>query len=110
MNIRHTSRIVAAEDDFLDEDVGLSDTLDDLADNLEDVQEQVEDVDEDEIDIEMDNNIDSHYIAECDRCHGLFISAVVESDQEVKSVSGTCPLCGKETEQNLNWIIKAVDR
>lgn len=100
--------IVAADDDFVTEDeTGLNDALDDVQDQVEDIQDQVEDIDEDEIDIEVNNNIDGHYIAECDRCHQVFISAVVESDQDVESISGVCPLCGKESEQLLKWIIRS---
>lgn len=105
------SRIVAAdefEDVLVDDGEGLNDTIDTLADNIEDLQDTVEDVQEDDVNIAMENNIDGHYIAECDRCHGIFISAVCESDQDVTSITGTCPLCEKETEQNLKWVIKSV--
>ena len=84
----------------------LDDQIDDLSDTVEDLQDTLDDVDEDDIGIEVDNNITGHFIAECDRCKGIFISAVVESDQEVNSVNGICPICGKETEQILKWIIK----
>lgn len=90
-----------------DDDV--QDTLDDMQDSIEDIQDTVDEVTEDDVDIEVDNNIENHYIAECDSCHGIFISAVVESDQEVNSITGICPLCDKETEQFLKWIIKSVD-
>lgn len=109
--------VKAAEDD--DEDLfgddidneeadGIMDAIDDVADNVEDLQDQIDDVDEDEVDISMNNNIASHYIAECDRCGGVFISAVVKSDQQIDHVSGICPLCGRETEQALKWVIEAV--
>lgn len=97
------------DDDLLEEDDGLGSTLDNIEDNIEDIQDQVDDVQEDDVNIEMDNNIDGHYIAECDRCHGVFISAVIESDQEVEKISGTCPLCEKESDQYLKWVIKSVD-
>lgn len=84
----------------------IRETIDDLADSVGDVQDVVEEVEEDDVDIEIDNNIANHFIAECDRCHGVFISAMVETDQDVKSVTGICPLCDKETEQVLKWIIK----
>lgn len=84
----------------------IRETIDDLADSVGDVQDVVEEVEEDDVDIELDNNIANHFIAECDRCHGVFISAMVETDQDVKSVTGICPLCDKETEQVLKWIIK----
>lgn len=56
--------------------------------------------------IEVDNNIVNHLIAECQNCHGIFISAMIASDQVVESINGVCPLCNKDTEQFLNWIIK----
>ena len=93
---------MAAEVDAED----IRDTIDDLADSVGEVQDVVDDVEEDDVDIELDNNIANHFIAECDRCHGVFISAMVETDQDVKSVTGICPLCDKETEQILKWIIK----
>lgn len=85
------------------------DQLDDMAGSLEDMQDTLEEVTEDEPNIEVDNNISDHYIAECDRCHGVFISAMVESDQEVERITGICPLCGKESDQYLKWIIRDVD-
>lgn len=101
-------------DDFGDEDIadedGVNDALDSMADNIEDIQDQVEDVQEDDVSIELDNNISDHYIAECDKCKGIFISAVIESDQVVDSITGVCPLCEEETEQHLNWVIKKVER
>lgn len=116
MNIKRSQRIMAAEEDEFetedltyDEDEGLGDTLDDIADNVEDIQDSMDDVREDDIDIEVNNNIEGHYIAECNNCHGVFISAVVESDQEIDHVSGICPLCEKESEQYLKWIIKSVE-
>lgn len=56
--------------------------------------------------IEVDNNITNHLIAECQNCHGIFISAMLASDQSIESINGVCPLCNKETEQFLNWIVK----
>ena len=109
-----TPIMAAGEDDFDEltdhqvEDDTFEDSIDDLSDKVDDLQDTVDDVNEDEPAIEADNNISNHYIAECDNCHGIFISAVVESDQEVKSISGTCPLCEKETEQLLKWVIKDV--
>lgn len=97
------------EDDFDDDADGIMDAIDDVADNVEDIQDTIDDVEEDEVNIAINNNIADHFIAECDRCNGIFISAVVDSDQEVESVYGTCPLCGKETEQYLKWIIKSVE-
>lgn len=98
------TRIVAADED----EFNITDTIDDISDSVDDIQEVVDDIEEDDVDIELDNNIDNHFIAECDSCHGIFISALAQSDQEVESISGVCPLCGKETEQYLKWIIKNV--
>ena len=114
---RRSARIVAANEDegpefdeYSVEDLGdedtFTDTLDDVADTVEDIQDSVDEVEEDDITIDMNNNITGHYIAECDTCHGVFISATIESDQVVEKVSGICPLCQKETEQYLKWVIK----
>ena len=102
--INSSSRIVGADEDGYD----FTETIDDLSDSVDDIQDTIDDIEEDDIDIEVDNNIANHYIAECDSCHGVFISALVESDQEVESISGVCPLCDKETTQYLKWLIKAV--
>ena len=53
-----------------------------------------------------ENNIFQHLIAECQNCHGIFISAMIASDQPVESINGVCPLCSKETEQFFIGIIK----
>lgn len=102
--VKSSTRIVAAEEDNFD----IEDTIDDISDNIDDIQDTIDDIEEDDIDIELDNNIANHYIAECDRCHGIFISALAESDQEVDKISGTCPLCDKDSDQYLKWIIKDV--
>ena len=95
--------------EYMDDSKGFEDTLDDVADTVDDIQDQLDDVEEEDVDIEMDNNITNHYVAECDRCHGVFISVVVESDQEIDKISGVCPLCDKETDQYLKWIIRDVN-
>ena len=109
--------IKAADDEELEEDFdiddydadtdGLMDAIDDVADNVEDLQDSLDDIKEDEVEIAINNNIADHFIAECERCNGIFISAVVDSDQVIDHVTGTCPLCGRETEQYLKWIIKS---
>ena len=103
-------RVYAAEGDEFD--VGMNDTdnafadrVDDIADNLEDIKDSIDDMEEDDVEIDIENNLDGHYIAECDKCKGIFISAVVKSDQVVTSVSGTCPLCQEESDQYLKWYI-----
>ena len=114
MKIKKTPIMAADEDlpgviDENDSNEAISDNIEDLSDSVEDLQDQVEDVQEDEISIEMDNNITDHYIAECDRCHGIFISAVIKSDQKIDKVTGVCPICDKESDQFLKWYIKSVD-
>ena len=113
---KYSTKVTAAEEDTdnmdldFDEDTeGLMDAVDDVADTVEDVQDAIQEVDEDDIDISMNNNIENHYIAECDKCHGVFISAVIESDEEIDHVSGICPLCQKESDQYLKWIIRTVE-
>lgn len=101
-------------DDFDDYDMNsdddtLTDAIDDVADSVEDIQDSVDDMKEDESEIAINNNIADHYIAECQRCNGIFISAVVDSDQQIDHVTGTCPLCGRETEQNLKWVIRPIE-
>ena len=104
------SSIMAADEDIVyEEDDAVVDTLGDMSDQLDDIQDQVDEIDEDEVDIETDNNIAEHYIAECDVCHGIFISAMLQSDQDVSNISGVCPLCGKESEQFLKWVVKPVE-
>lgn len=120
MTIRKNQRITAADEDnmmdaefepdFVDDGSTVDDTIDDIADDIEEIQDKFDDIDEDDIDIEIDNNIAGHYIAECDRCQGIFISSVIETEQFIEKVTGECPLCGKESEQNLKWVIKDVER
>ena len=109
-NIMHDDLDAEFEDSLIDDDDTIDDTLDTIADNIEDIQDQVDDIQEDDVDIEIDNNIDGHYIAECDRCQGIFISAVIESDQEVEKITGICPLCEKESDQYLKWKIQSVNK
>lgn len=88
---------------------GTAEAIDDLADNVEDLQDQVDEVVEDDPSIDTYNNIEEHYIAECDRCHGIFISAVIKSDQQVDKITGICPLCEHESDQFLKWVITPVE-
>lgn len=111
---RRYVKAAGEEEDFMDdydaeEADGIMDAMDDIADNVEDLQDSIDDVEEDDVEIAANNNIADHFIAECDRCHGIFISAVVESDQVIDHVAGTCPLCGKDSEQYLKWVIKSVE-
>lgn len=114
-----TEYIKAADEDFdefddvdmedIDDADGVIDALDDLSDSVDELQDTVDDMEEDQVDIAINNNIADHFIAECDKCHGIFISAVVDSDQDIEYVTGLCPLCGRETDQYLKWIIKAAE-
>lgn len=106
-----TRKVVAAIDDDMDvEDTEeFTDTLDDVSDAVDDIQDAVEEIDKDSVNIEIDNNISGHYIAECEDCHQIFISAMIESDVPVEKITGTCPLCGQQTDQYLKWIICDVE-
>ena len=86
------------EDDEFDdtENEGIDDVTDDMG----------IDGQQDGSTIEIDNNIVNHLVAECQNCHGIFISAMLASDQIIESINGVCPLCSKDTEQVLRWIIK----
>ena len=97
------SSIFAADGD------DVADSIDDLADSVDDLQDDVDDIREDDPSIEMDNNIENHLIARCESCGGIFISAILQSDQQVDHITGICPLCDKETNQYLEWVIKKLD-
>ena len=97
----------SAPDPIGDSGDGMEDAIDDLQDSVDDLQDSMEDIVEDDPNIDITNNIENHYIAECEKCKGIFISATVESDQDVDSISGICPLCEQETEQLLKWVIRA---
>lgn len=107
MKLQHR-KIMAAEefDDFEADDIAFNDQLEDIQDTVEDIQDTVEDIQEDDVDIDIDNNISEHLIAECENCKGIFISAMIASEQEVDSINGICPLCNKDTTQILKWIVK----
>jgi DNA repair exonuclease SbcCD ATPase subunit len=121
--VNRQNRIVAADEDFMDldaemdadvdriaeDDEAFDDTLDDIADSVEDMQDTLDEVQEDDVDIEVDNNVEGHLIAECDKCHGIFISAMMESEQEVEKISGICPLCDRESDQYFKWVIHAIE-
>ena len=95
----------AMESDFSnDGDLDDPELSDMELDGLE--EDMGEDGRQDSSSIDMDNNITNHLIAECQNCHGIFISAMLASDQEIESNNGVCPLCNKDTEQSLKWIIK----
>lgn len=87
----------------------MQDAVDDLTDAVNDIQDDLEDIQEDNPNIQTENNIESHLIAECDACSGIFISAMIKSDQKVDSVKGVCPLCGKESTQHFKWFISKLE-
>lgn len=90
----------------MEEDLSPEDTIDDLTDTLDDLNDALDDFEEDDVDIEMDNNIADHLIAECDKCHNIFITSVIQSDQEVEKISGICPICDEESDQYIKWVVK----
>lgn len=93
------------ENVFGEEDPDADDTGDeDLDDNLDEPLDG--ELQQDGSAIDMDNNITNHLIAECQNCHGIFISAMIASDQLTESINGVCPLCNKDTEQSLKWVVK----
>ena len=94
------------EDTYMSDDEALGDQIDDMQAAVEDIQDAVDDIQEEGTSIDIDNNIVNHLIAECENCKGVFISAMIASDQEVDSINGICPLCNKDTVQKLKWIIK----
>lgn len=110
MKISKRKIYAADEFDDFDEinnaDDAIGDQLDELQDSVDDMQDAVDDIQEDSPAIDIDNNITDHLIAECENCKGIFISAMIASEQEVDSINGVCPLCNKETTQSLKWIIK----
>lgn len=85
------------------------DSDNDVSDDSEEEDVEQEYIEEDDVSIQTDNNIANHYIAECDICKGIFISSIVESDMEVDMLSGVCPVCGKESDMYLKWIVKDID-
>lgn len=104
-------RIFAADGNvFEDEPDFDGPTLENDADTVEEEvigeEDMGEDGQQDGSTIEIDNNIFGHLIAECQNCHGIFISAMIGSDQAVESINGVCPICSKETEQFFVGIIK----
>ncbi|MBQ2856624.1 MAG: hypothetical protein IJE78_05740 [Bacteroidaceae bacterium] len=122
---RSKRRIVAADEDFnfgeggvtdefpsgdmMGDGESFDDNLDNMADTIDDMQDQLDEVQEDDVNIDVDNNIANHYIVECDKCQGIFISAMVESDQEVEKISGKCPLCEKDSDQYIKWIVRDIN-
>ena len=101
-----SKNVFAAENVFEDDPTFESPDMDGAENAAEVAEDMGEDGQQDGSTIEIDNNITNHLIAECQNCHGIFISAMIASDQPVESINGVCPLCNKDTEQSLLWIIK----
>ena len=107
--VKASSRIFAAagDEEFAETTDNFNDTNYELCNTKENNIDE-DDIEEDSIEIELDNNIADHYIAECDICSGIFISELTETNQEAENITGICPICGKESEQYLKWIVKEV--
>ena len=98
---------VFAADNVFEDAEGFEGADLDGEENTEEVSENMgEDGQQDGSTIDVDNNITNHLVAECQNCHGIFVSAMLASDQIIESINGVCPLCSKDTEQFLKWIIK----
>lgn len=97
------------DEDFEDEPEGDEEVVEEDEEALEGEEDNPMEDPEETPNIEEDNNIAGHYIAECNRCQGIFISALTESDQKVEFLSGICPLCEKESDQYIKWVIKPVE-
>ena len=122
-SVKASTAITAADEDnfFNDEetpgsfggsetsDNSVGDEIDNLADSVDELQDSIDEVTQDQTELEIDNNISNHYICECDQCHNIFISAIIESDQEIDHITGVCPVCEKESEQRIKWVIRDVN-
>jgi len=105
-HIKGRRNVFAAENVFADEPDFEGPELDGEENAVEVEEGMGEEGKQDSSTIEVENNITNHLIAECQNCHGIFISAMLASDQIIDSINGVCPLCSKETEQALRWIVK----
>ena len=99
---------VFAEDDDIMNDFEGGEDIGDPDESFDEQEEYdlAEDGEQSGAEIDIDNNIINHLIAECENCHGIFISAMIGSDQSVESINGVCPLCNKDTEQVFIGIIE----
>ena len=96
------------DDTSVDDSDDISDSIDDMADTLDDLNDALHQFEEDDVDINTENNIENHLIAECEKCHGVFITAVLQSDQNIEKISGTCPLCDADCDQYIHWVINKI--
>lgn len=123
VGIESSTAIMAADDDPFDDmgfdvpedgDVPLSDSddisdsIDDMSDTLDDLSDALHQFEDDDVDIDTENNIENHLIAECEKCHGVFITAILQSDQAIEKISGTCPLCDTDCDQYIYWVINKI--
>ena len=103
---KKSKRIFATDeipyDEYIEDDV--KDEADDV--DLSDEDEEAHTPSDDPL-INIENNIEGKYIAECERCGGVFISALSVSDVPVEAIHGTCPLCDHDTDQYLKWYIES---
>lgn len=121
--VKASTAIMAADDDPFDdmgfdepegEDIpvddadDISDSIDDMSDTLDDLSDALHQFEDDDVDIDTENNIENHLIAECEKCHGVFITAVLQSDQAIEKISGTCPLCDTDCDQYIYWVINKI--
>ena len=116
ITMKITKKSIMAADDFggddsiFDDEEGFEEDVENA--DAEETEEddntfgEEENIEEDDVAIDIDNNIVNHLIAECENCKGIFISAMIASDQDIESINGICPLCNKDTTQTLKWIIK----
>lgn len=101
---KKSKKIFAAEE--IPYDVNLEDNTDDGVGDV-DLPNEEEDIPSDDPLINIENNIEGKYIAECERCGGIFISALSVSDVPVETIHGTCPLCDHDTDQYLKWYVES---
>ena len=125
--VRKSRKIYGAEGDLepASRDMFLDDLDDEEATENEDTEDTEDDSDVKSIDdeeypfgeeqiqtpvaIEVDNNIDNHYVAECEVCKKPIITAVIKSDSVVQSIQGICPVCNNESTLYLRWLLSPVE-
>lgn len=105
MRINKKSKKIFATDE-IPYDEYIEDNADDEADDADlSDEEEEEGIPSDDPLINIENNIEGKYIAECERCGGVFISALSVSDVTVEAIHGICPLCDHDTDQYLKWYV-----
>lgn len=104
MRINKKSKKIFAADEIPYDEYIEDNEADNEADNA-DLSDEEEDIPSDNPLINIENNIEGKYIAECERCGGVFISALSVSDVPVEAIHGICPLCDHDTDQYLKWYV-----